>query len=467
MQFRKKILMLSLAAMLLLTGCGGEPSAVEGAEPPSAPQVTVPDPQDTQSPQEPQELEPVPEVLSWDKTMQMVNADTILAKSKDGGFAILNNDGTVRASLPEYSSLTLKTPYCFIGSDEGKINLLDLNGSIITEDIQNVLSPTQTAYDPWGVIQYTAVERQDFGAKTTVCAMRTDTFEIIYQSERDDFSIRYDGEQYLIETTDPDSKEAKWTTFNGENVSTYYPIPVIHRDASILDAAPYVYGVNGNDFTLLTSNFIVDGQIELGGPSLSVYQYSENQLGKYNENRFGLMDLEGNKLTELIYEDSVLLPCGLLAITPDGKTDIFDGNGNLCTSVDSRVGFSHNASSRFAGLTTTVANKSQFGIFDFEQRKFIFTSGNSVKAFEIKDKYYPPNYAEYLRVAAFYLEGSDGVNTLLCGNGALVENVRPITEGKHSSCGRLLVQSTTEPDKIMIINVETGKIVSEFQAHLS
>lgn len=78
------------------------------------------------------------------------------------------------------------------------ISGMEAGRTAIAKDIQNVRIKTDAAYDPWGVIQYTAVERQDFGTKTTVCAMRTDTFEIIYQSEQDDFSIRYDGEQYLI-----------------------------------------------------------------------------------------------------------------------------------------------------------------------------------------------------------------------------------------------------------------------------
>ena len=181
--------------------------------------------------------------------MKIVNADTILATDKNGGCAVLNSDGSIRVSLPEYHLLTTQTPYCFTGMSVGTMNLLDLNGNIIAKDIQNVRIKTDAAYDPWGVIQYTAVERQDFVTKTTVCAMRTDTFEIIYQSEQDDFSIRYDGEQYLIETTDPDSKEYKWTTLAGEDVSAFDPIPVVYRDVSILDAAPCFYWVNGNAYT--------------------------------------------------------------------------------------------------------------------------------------------------------------------------------------------------------------------------
>ncbi len=89
---------------------------------------------------------------------------------------------------------------------------------------------------------------------------------------------------------------------------------------------------------------------------------------------------------------------------------------------DSRVHFSNDASSRFVGLNTTVANKNQFGIFDIEQKKFVFTTQDSVTVAEILDAYYPFNDPWRLHVTSLYLEGSNGVNTLLCANGTLIEN---------------------------------------------
>lgn len=369
MQFRKKILMLSLAAMLL-TGCGGGSPAVEGAEPPSAPQVTIPDPQDTQSPQEPQELEPVPEVLSWDKTMQMVNADTILAKSKDGGFAILNNDGTVRASLPEYSSLTLKTPYCFIGSSGGKMDLLDVSGNVIVENVKDVHRKTQTKDDPWGILQYTAVESQEFGEKATTYFMRTDTFENIMEPTGDQTFLQFyfDGIQYLVSMPEADPMTADWFTLDGTPTTPFTNLTAAPQyvDVSILDNAPYIYRIEDKKSHYLHRESAVDGRFEIHG--LALLKYSEDIYEGDSNVQFGLMDLSGKKITDIKYQWSETNNCGVLATTPDRKTDVYDANGNFCFSSDSPISFLSKTFSHFSILKTPVVNKTQLGILELEHR---------------------------------------------------------------------------------------------------
>lgn len=192
-----RILPMILVLMVLLAGCGGGPSAAEGAEPSSAPNATVPA-QNTQSPETPQETEPTPaaEVLSWlGNTVQIVSPDTILAQSGDNGCAILNIDGTVRVWLSDYRTFITVNRYCFTAMSDGITDLFDLNGNLILEDIKDVRRRPQTDDDPWGLIQYTAVERQDFGEKTKTYIMRTDTFENVLEVDTNPIylQIYYDG----------------------------------------------------------------------------------------------------------------------------------------------------------------------------------------------------------------------------------------------------------------------------------
>ena len=203
----KKMFLLLLALMVLLAGCGGGPSEAEGAEPPAAPNATTPV-QDTQSPEPPQETEPAPtaEVLSWmGNTLQTVSSDTILAQSSDSGCAILNIDGTVRTWLSDYRSFSPVNQYCFKGMSDGINDLFDLNGNLILEDVKDVRRKPQTDNDPWGLIQYAAVERQDFGEKTKTYIMRTDTFENVLEVDTDPIylQIYYDGAAYRMEKPKP------------------------------------------------------------------------------------------------------------------------------------------------------------------------------------------------------------------------------------------------------------------------
>lgn len=465
MMAKKKLFPLLLALMVLLTGCGGGPSAAEGAESPPNSEASVPI-EDTQSPKEPQETEPVPnaEVLSWvENTVQIISPDTILAKSSDNRYAILNIDGTVRTWLPDYQTISSVNQYCFTAMSDGINSLLDLNGNVMIEDVKEVWNKCQTSDDPWGIIQYTAVERQDFGEKTTTYLMRTDTFENVLEVDGDPLNIRiyYDGTEYRMEKTDPASGEITWSTLDGTPAEPYQ-VPAAapcYIDESVLDCAPYIYQIDSEAPHDLFPDLAVDGKIEVKVPA--ILKYSEDKYKANSNVQFGLMDLSGNKITDIKYQRYQYNDHGALFTTPDGKTDLYDINGIFCLASDSVINFEGEEFSCFSSLKTN----NQYGIYDFEKREFIFITKDSVSTTRITDKYYSSG-PRYENITALYLYNTAGLHTLVCSNGSLIEDVA-LTQYHYSVHGRLLVQSTTELTRLMIVDVETGEIVSEFQAHLT
>lgn len=467
-QIQTRILSMVLVLMLLLTGCGGGPSEAEGAEPSATPNATVPA-QDTQNPEKPQETEPAPavEVLSWmGNTLQIISSDTILAQSSDSGCAILNIDGTVRTWLSDYRSFSPVNRYCFTATSNGISSLFDLNGNVIKEDVKDVWNKCQTTDDPWGLILYTAVERQDFGEKTTTYLMRTDTFENIFEVDTalSDMKIYYDGATYRMEKTTPASGEISWSTLDGTPVEPYQVPEADSRyiDESVLECAPYIYQIDSQEPHHLYQSLVVDGKIEVETPAL--LKYSEEKYYSNTNALFGLMDFSGNKITDIKYKRCDSNSCGVLASTSDHKTDLYDVNGNFCISSDSGIGFSKYEFPPFAVLETANANKTQTGIYDFEKKEFIFVTEEPISATKIIDKYAVGSLDQ--NVAALYVYYTKGLHVLVCKNGAIIENVQPI-HSNYSALGRFLMQSTEDPDYLMIINVDTGEIVSEFQAHLA
>lgn len=472
-QTRILSMLLALMVLLVLAGCGGGPSAAEGAEPSSAPNATAPDTtapaQDTQSPEAPQETEPAPaaEVLLWiENTIQIVSSDTILAKSNDKGYAILNIDGTVRTWLPDFQSVIPVNPYCFTATSDGVSSLLDLNGNVIIEDVKEARIKCQTSDDPWGIIQYTAVERQDFGEKTKIYLMRTDTFENILEVDTDPINIQiyYDGAKYRMGKANPASGETSWSELDGTPVEPYHNPVAASRyiDESVLDCAPYIYQIDSKAPHNLYPGLAVDGKIEVKTPAL--LKYSEDAYSPNNANGlFGLMDFSGNKITDIKYKWCYSNDYGVLATTPDHKTDLYDMDGNFCISSDTEIGFSKYEFPPFGVLETNNANKKQTGIYDFAKKEFIFTTEEAVSGTKIVDKYAlgDPD----LNVTALYVYYKE-LQVLVCGNGSIIENVQPI-HTTYSAFGQFPVQSTKNLDQIMVVNVDTGEIVSEFQAHLT
>lgn len=220
MMAKKKLFLLLLTLMVLLAGCSGGPSEAKGAEPsaalPSAGvQTTESNGQETQEPQAPEtSQEPAststPEVSTW-KSLQLINADTIIAESADGTYAILDSNGVIQNTLPECSSVSPLNQYCVSGFYDGAHYLYDLNGSLIlTSQTGFERARLSTGENPWGVIRYEVVEKADFGGKAVTHFMRTDTFEDIYQADgaMANFAgmFGYDGEQYLLKTRDTDTK---------------------------------------------------------------------------------------------------------------------------------------------------------------------------------------------------------------------------------------------------------------------
>lgn len=466
-QMQTRILSMVLVLMLLLTGCGGGPSEAEGAEPPAAPNATT-SAQDAQSPEPPQEAAPAPaaEVFSWVyNTIQAVNSDTILAQSVDGGCAILNIDGTVRTWLSDYRSFSPVNQYCFTAMSDGISSLLDLNGNVIKEDVKDVLNKCQTTDNPWGLILYTAVERQDFGEKTTTYLMRTDTFENIFEVDVDPINVQiyYDGAAYRMGKTSPASGEVSWSTLDGAPMEPYQ-IPEAdsrHIDEAVLDCAPYIYQIDSQAPHNLYQGLAVDGKIEVETPAL--LKYSEEKYYSNKNVLFGLMDFSGNKITDIKYKWCESNSYGVLTSTEDRKTDLYDADGNFCISSDSGIGFSNYKFPPFAVLETYNANKKQTGIYDFTKKEFIFTTEESVSMTQILDKYVGlPDQ----NVAALYVYSKNGPHVLVCGNGSIIENVQPI-HSHYSALGKLLIQSTEDLDQIMVVNVDTGEIESTFQAHMA
>lgn len=466
MMAKKKLFPLLLALMALLAGCGGGPSAAEGGE--SSPNSEASAPiKDTQSPEEPQETEPAPnaEVLSWvENTVQIVSPDTILAKNSDNRYAILNIDGTVRTWLPDYQTVSSVNQYCFTAMSDGINSLLDLNGNVMIKYVKEVWNKCQTSDDPWGIIQYTAVERQDFGEKTTTYLMRTDTFENVLEVDGDPLNIRiyYDGTEYRMEKTDPASGEITWSTLDGTPAEPYQVPAAAPRyiDESVLDCAPYIYQIDSEAPHDLSPGLAVDGKIEVKAPAL--LKYSEDKYKANSNVQFGLMDLSGNKITDIKYQRYQYNDHGALFTTPDGKTDLYDVNGIFCLASDSVINFEGEEFSRFSPLKTN----NQYGIYDFENKEFIFITKGSVSTKNVTDKYYTSSGPYYENITALYLYNTAGLHTLVCSNGSLIEDVA-LTQYHYSVHGRLLVQSTTEPTRLMIVDVETGEIVSEFQARLT
>lgn len=412
MMAKKKLFPMLLALMVLLAGCGG-PSAAEGAEPSSAPNATVSDAtapaQDTQSHEAPQETEPAPapEVNTW-KSLKLVNADTIIAENTDGTYAILDSNGSIQKTLPECNSVALINQYCFWGRVDNTYNLYDLNGSVVLTS-QNTFERTRlnTGENPWGVIRYEVIEKADFGGKTITHFMRTDTFEDIYQADGDMShfagTFGYDGTQYLLKTLHTDTRSFTYSTLDGTELPDYQ---------------------------------------------------EPDPLAAMSEYETFLMSL-GYRKRELV--DSGI---GGLGRKEDGSTDIYNVNRELCASYDNQVQLATTESLGNLGvLTTNTAAGFQAGVFDFQAGEFLFIVDGSVQTKVIHDAY-------TLDVSSFLLENAEELHTLVCKNGTMIENVSMSSLLYNSAAGYVLLTSTVEADKIVIINVDTGEIVSEFQAHL-
>ena len=354
-----------------------------------------------------QEPESVPEVSTW-KSLQLVNADTIIAEMADGTYAILDSNGVMQKTLPECKHVALVNQNCFWGQVDSTFNLYDLNGTVVLTS-QSTFDRTKlnTSEDPWGVIKYEEVEKSDFGGKAVTHFMRTDTFEDIYQADgtKDSFvgAFGYDGTQYLLKTWNTDTKSYIYTTLDGTELLDYQEID------------PYAARSEYDMF---------------------------------------LMDLAYRK------RDIVGNGVGALAGNDDGTTDVYNTNRELCATYDNEVRLDNPESVGNLGiLTTNTAAGFQTGIFDFHAGEFLLIVDGEVQDTVIRDAYTQ-------ETSAFLLEDAGEMHTLVCKNGTMVENVSRPSSLCNSATGYILLISTTEADKIVIINVDTGEIVSEFQAHL-
>ena len=151
---------------------------------------------------------------------------------------------------------------------------------------------------------------------------------------------------------------------------------------------------------------------------------------------------------------------GALAGNDDGTTDVYNTNRELCATYDNEVRLDNPESVGNLGiLTTNTAAGFQTGIFDFHAGEFLLIVDGEVQDTVIRDAYTQ-------ETSAFLLEDAGEMHTLVCKNGTMVENVSRPSSLCNSATGYILLISTTEADKIVIINVDTGEIVSEFQAHL-
>lgn len=419
MLHNKKLIALFLAAMILLTGCGG-PSAAEGAEPPAAPEATTPAAQNTQMPQEtqePQETEPetTPEIPTWDD-IWLINGDVIVARGADGTCAILDSEGIPQETLPSFSLITLLNPYCFQITVDGVANLFDLTGSVVlTSETGFKRAVPNTSDDPWGIIMYEVAEKADFGGKNTTHFMRTDTFEDVYQVDGDMSSfvgmLSYTGTQYLFKTRN-------------------------------VDTGTYTYSA-------------------LDGTEVSDYQETDPLAERVEYGAF-LADL-GYRKTELLGNG-----IGGLARNENNGTDIYGVDLELCASYDNQVQLVSTDSLGNLGLLTTYTSAAgyQTGVFDFQAGEFLLVVDGSTVDHSLQPRSIHDAYSYLSEASGFLLEDTAELHTLVCKNGKIIENVS-LPDLSNSAAGYVLAISTTETDKVMIINLETGEIKSEFLAHLS
>lgn len=416
MMAKKKLFPLLLVLMALLAGCGGGLSAAEGAESPVASEVTAPV-QGEQSSQETlplqEETPPIAEINNW-ISMRLINGNRIIAQGADGKFAILDRDGAVEKTLSNCTSISLVNQNCFAGLCDGTRTLYDLDGTVIFTNQSGFSKAVLLQDDPWDVISYEVAEPLDFGAKTVTHFMRTDTFEDILQIEGDSNQtmgiLRYDGTQYLLK---------QWNA-----------------------------GLNKDIYSTLD------------GTELPDYQEDDPSAG-----RAAYMDF----MSEQGYRKFTIIGDGIGALgeRDDKGTDIFDGDYNLCASYDSQIQFSPNTPVGSLALlaTWTSGAGSQTGLFDFQTKEFLHVVKGSTVEGSLQPKVIHDVYSRI--PSAFLLKNTSDIHTLVCQNGTLVDNVDFPDSLYNSAVGYVLVRSLLENDKLMIVDVETGEIVSEFQAHLT
>lgn len=416
MMAKKKLFPLLLALMALLAGCGGGPSAAEGAESPPNSEASVPI-EDTQSPEGIQETEPesTPEIPTW-SDMWLVNGNVIVARGADGACTILSSEGIPQKTLPTFSFINLLNPYCFQITVDGVNNLYDLTGSVVlTSESSFSRVVPNSSDDPWGIIMYEVAEKADFGGKNTTHFMRTDKFEEIYQADGDMSGFAgmliYTGTQYLLKTWNADTGTYTYSTLDGTEMPDYQEV---------------------------------------------------NPLAARVEYDVFLADL-GYRKTELLGNG-----IGGLGRNKNNGTDIYNVNHKLCASYDNQVQLvSADSLGNFGLLTTyTSAAGYQTGVFDFQTGEFLLVVDGSTIDHSLEPRSIHDAYSYLSEASAFLLENRAGLHTLICKNGIIIENVS-LSALSNSAAGYVLATSTTETDKVMIINVETGEIVSQFQAHLT
>ena len=416
MMAKKKLFPLLLALMALLAGCSSGPSAAEGAESPVASEAATPvqseqSSQETLPPQE--ETPPIAEINTW-ASMRLINGNRIIAQGADGEFAILDRDGAVKKTLSNCTSIDLVNQNCFAGFCDGTRTLYDLDGTVICTSQAGFSKAVVLQDDPWDVITYEVVESLDFGAKTVTHFMRTDTFEDILQIEGDRSQtmgmLRYDGTQYLLK---------QWNA-----------------------------GLNKDIYSTLD------------GTELPDYQEVDPSAG-----RAAYMDF----MSEQGYRKSTIIGDGIGALgeRDDKGTDIFDSDHNLCASYDSQIQFSPNTPVGSLALLATWTSGAghQTGLFDFQTKEFLHVVKGSTVDGSLQPEVIHDIYSQ--APSAFLLKNTSDIHTLVCQNGTLIDNVDFPDSFYRSAAGYVLVNSLSENDKHMIADVETGEIMSEFQAHLT